>query len=137
MALEKKIFIICPVREADQNEKDFLAEYVSMLEMEGNRVHLPARDTRQDDATGGYNICSQNYDAICESDEVHVYWTEKSKGSLFDIGASFGENKKRGKPIKLINREYVEKAVERQKKEGIKKSFEMVLLRLDDECRNS
>jgi len=124
-----KIFIICPVRGATESEQEFLCEYIARLESDGNNVHYPLRDTEQVDPLGGYQICSDNYSAIVSSDEVHIYWNKSSNGSLFDLGISFNEHKTRGMPIRIINRGDVEKIVESQE---IGKSFEQVLLRLDD-----
>lgn len=127
--LEKKIFLICPVRFASEEEDKFLDNYVGQLESQGCKVHYPKRDTNQKDATGGYRICSDNYQAIKEADEIHVYWTKTSQGSLFDLGVAFNEHKTKNKPIKLVNGENIEKIIDEEKKE---KSFEQVLLCLDN-----
>jgi hypothetical protein len=131
--LEKQVFIICPVRGATEEENEFLRDYVSGLEMQGYKVHFPPRDTNQTDPTGGYRICSANCAAIRNASEVHIYWTKKSQGTLFDIGISFDENQQNKKPIRLINRKDVESIVNAQKSQGVGKSFEQVLLRLDSE----
>jgi hypothetical protein len=135
--LEKRVFLICPVRFADDTERALLMEYVERQEAEGIRMHYPDRDTNQEDPTGGYQICCDNSQAIFDADEVHIYWTEKSKGSLFDLGVAFNEHRQKGKPVRLVNRDYVEQVAESQRAEGVPKSFEMMLLRLDEESRNS
>ena len=89
-----KIFLICPVRNATEDQKKRMTEYIEELESNGNKVHYPARDTKQEDLTGGWNICTTNKNAILESDEVHIFWDDKSTGSLFDLGVAFGANKK-------------------------------------------
>jgi len=122
--LEKKIFLICPVREADEEEKAFLQTYISNLEQEGYKVHYPPRDTNQDDPIG-YNICRENRQAILDADEVHIYFTPKSKGTLFDIGMTFMMEK----PVVLVNRDKIEKTPH--------KSFQNVLLELDRMYRES
>ncbi|MCL5018452.1 MAG: hypothetical protein M1416_01645 [Candidatus Pacearchaeota archaeon] len=126
------VFLICTVREADENDKKFLEDYVLKLESEGKKVYYPARDTNQVDESGGYRICVDNITAGKKSREFHVYWTQKSEGTKFDLGSSFYQHLFENKDIKLANRSNVEEIVKQQKKEGKKKSFEMVLLDLDD-----
>lgn len=117
---EKSIFVICPVREATEEEKKFIEDYVSMKEKEGYKVHYPKRDTDQTDPIG-LRICRDNRNAIRDANEIHIYWNGKSKGSLFDIGMSFMAEK----PIVLFNRDQVKKTPT--------KSFENVLLELDSQ----
>lgn len=124
-----KVFVLCPVRDATEKEKEFLGDYVEKLENQGYKIHYPPRDTEQVDPLGGYGICSENSRAIMESDEVHVYWNKKSQGSLFYLGTSFNEHKIRGMKIRLANRKDVETIVEEAQKPKI---FEQVLLKLDD-----
>ncbi len=116
--LEKKIFLICPVRNITDKENQFLQEYISELESNGNSVHYPPRDTNQDDPIG-YNICTENCAAIDAADEVHIYWNPGSSGSGFDLGMAFMGQK----PIKLINKDKIPKTPH--------KSFENVLHELD------
>lgn len=125
-------FLICTVREADDADKKFLEEYVKSQEAQGRRVYYPARNTNQIDESGGYRICSDNNKAIKDSREISVYWTDKSQGTKFDLGMAFELHKTNGKNIRLVNRSKVEQLVEEQKAKGMKKSFEMVLLTLDD-----
>ena len=121
--LQKKIFLICPVREVTPDERRFLDEYVTKLEAEGYRVYYPPRDTNQNDKIG-LNICMQNRQGIIDCNEVHVYWNGKSSGSKFDFGMAFMA----GKPIRLIRRNMVQRTPY--------KSFENVLLELDKQARN-
>lgn len=94
------IFIICPVRNATEEEQQYIKNYVSNLEQQGNKVHWPQRDTNQIDPTGGLRICTDNRNTIYNADEVHIYWNGKSQGSFFDLGMTFAF----GKPVKLINK---------------------------------
>ena len=87
-----KIFIICPVRNASQEVKDKLEMYVNLLENQGHTVHLPHRDTKQD--ARGIEICTENARAIGDSDEVHIFYTNASTGTHFDMGVSFALGKK-------------------------------------------
>jgi len=89
-----KIFLICPVRLAEDWQISRMMEYISTLEKLGHQVHYPARDTKQEDETGGWNICTDNKNAIVASDEVHIFWDDKSSGSLFDLGCAFTAGKR-------------------------------------------
>ena len=90
-----KTFLICPVRNHDISETSI---YVEQLETAGWEVHWPPRDTNQDDPTG-YQICKDNVKAIKESDVVHIIYDPNSRGSLFDLGATFAL----GKPLVILN----------------------------------
>lgn len=114
----KKVFVICPVRKVTDEERQFLDKYVSDLENSDYEVHFPLRDTDQTD-TVGMAICKENKEAIISADEVHVYWTPESEASPFDFGMTFMADK----PVKLINREDVEKTPY--------KSLQNVLIELD------
>lgn len=61
-------------------------------------MHLPHRDTNQVDLSGGLQICADNREAIKQADEVHLYWTPDSTGSMFDLGMAFMA----GKPLIMI-----------------------------------
>lgn len=88
------IFVICTVRNATQEYLDKLYAYVEKLEAEGHYVHLPPRDTNQEDETGGYIICSTNFNAIEKADEVHISYNPASTGTHFDLGMAFALGKK-------------------------------------------
>lgn len=122
----KRIFIICPVRDVTEEEKQFIEDYVLNLEQKGNKVHWPQRDTNQVDPLGGIRICIDNNKAIWQADEVHVYWNNKSQGSFFDLGMAFAYYQLPDtniKSIRLINKIEVTK----------NKSFNNVLLWLNNE----
>lgn len=90
-----KIFIICTVRNATEEYLKKLYSYVEKLEAEGHEVHLPPRDTNQEDnETGGYRICFDNLQAIALADEIHISYNEKSTGTHFDLGMAFSLGKK-------------------------------------------
>ena len=120
--LEKKIFIVCPVRNMKEEEYKFLQDYVSQLEAQGYIVHFPPRDTKQDDPIG-LAICCQNREAMRKADEVHIYWNATSEGSKFDLGMLFMAQKH----VVLINRDDVQRTPH--------KSFQNVLLELDAQYR--
>jgi len=83
-----KIYIICPVRNQLEAWRDGLMEYTKALESHGHKVHLPFRDTPQDDKTG-WNICDNHAHAMREADEVHIAYDGQSEGCLFDLGMAF------------------------------------------------
>lgn len=115
---EKSVYVVCPVRGVSPEEKQFLDNHVAGLEAEGARVHYPPRDVNQDDPTG-LRICTEHAKAMDDCKEVHIYWTEKSEGSRFDLGMAFALNKR----IRLINPEMVQRTPH--------KSYANVLLELD------
>lgn len=88
-----KIFLICPVRGVTDEEKVATEKYVLDLETAGNKVHWPPRNTDQDDPVG-LRICQDNRQAIEDADEVHIWWNDKSQGSLFDFGIAFALKRK-------------------------------------------
>lgn len=89
---QKKIFIIGAVREATPEWQENLNAYVAELERNGNIVHLPQRDTNQKESS--INICIANGTAIAGSDEVHLFYSDTSQGTHFDLGMAFAMNKK-------------------------------------------
>lgn len=88
MKKPKRVFVICPVRNASGETQRFLENYVETLEKWGYHVHYPPRDTNQNDPIGN-KICEQNFRAIQEADEVHVFYDSESTGVHFDLGGAF------------------------------------------------
>lgn len=88
----KRIFIICTVRNASDEYRKKLEDYVKKLENDGCIVHLPHRDTNQ--LQSGLEICVDNTKAIIDSDEVHVFYNSQSQGTHFDLGCAFALRKK-------------------------------------------
>jgi len=131
------VYMLCPVRNATDEEKKYLLEYKKKLEEKGFKVHYSA-ETPQEDETGGYGIVTDHCDEILNSKTVHIYWNPSSQGSYVDLGSSLIENRRRGLDILLMKKNIVRKIVDTQKKdwiekkmEGFPKSYEMVLLYLD------
>lgn len=90
-----KIFLICPVRNASDEQITKMNQYIVTLERRGHTVFYPARDNPHEHTDSvGYTICSVNVNAIKNSDEIHIFWDSKSRGSLFDLGAAFALDKK-------------------------------------------
>jgi len=96
--LEKKVFMICPVRNLTPQEDSYLKGYIGGLEDKGYTVHYPPRDTNQNDPIG-LNICTENKQAIINSDEVQIYYNPTSTGTVFDLGMTFMAEK----PLYIIN----------------------------------
>lgn len=94
-----RIFVICSVRNATQEYRDKLEDYVLNLEEAGNEVHLPHRDTNQKQS--GIDICRQNCSEIKDCDEVHIFYSKDSQGTHFDMGSAFAFKKK----IKVVENE--------------------------------
>lgn len=91
---DNKIFLICPVRNATDNEKQILNNIISKYEKAGFKIHYPSRDTNQNPIlngvnTGGYNICLQNARALASSKTVVLYYNPQSVGSMFDLGVAY------------------------------------------------
>lgn len=86
------VFLICPVRNATEEQKDALNKYIAGLEEWGCKVHYPARDTNQ--SGNGVKICADNRRAIESADEVHIFFDPTSTGTMFDIGMAFALRKK-------------------------------------------
>ena len=86
------IFLICPVRNATEEQKLRMNDYISNLEAKGIKIYYPARDTNQDDSIG-WQICTDNKNAIIQSKEIHIFWDKDSLGTLFDLGMVFALNK--------------------------------------------
>lgn len=93
-----RIYVICPVRNADAGLTDAIRDYVEQLEKAGHEVHFPPRDVDQNDATG-MGICSHHLAAIQLADRVDVYWDVKSSGSHFDLGMAYAL----GKEVNLVH----------------------------------
>lgn len=87
-----KVFVICTVRGAGEKYRKKLEKYVAGLEDGGAKVHLPHRDTNQDES--GLNICRQNCQAIKDADEIHIFYNHESQGTHFDMGSAFAYGKK-------------------------------------------
>lgn len=122
----KNIFLICPVRKATGDTAKKIEKYITKLEESDCKVYWPARDTDQSDPIG-LRICKDNCKEIFKADEVHVWWDENSRGSLFDLGISFMcHHLADGVKIILANPDEVKPTQE--------KSFNNVLLALHEKA---
>ena len=82
-----RITVICTVRNATDEYRKMLEDYKAKLEAKGYKVHLPHVDTNQKGT--GWEICTQNGNAIRNSDEIHVFYNSESTGTHFDLGMVF------------------------------------------------
>ena len=101
--IPKKIFLICPVRNATQEQREWMEQFVEEKKQEGYIVHAPHLHTRQVDLFGGYAICTQNAEAVASSQEIDIYYDQSSTGSVFDLGVAYALHK----PLRLLNKEQV------------------------------
>jgi len=117
-----RIFLICPVRFASEEQTRAIADWVRYQEnVEGNVVHWPARDTLQ--TQDSLKICGDNRFAMEHSDEVHVWYEPTSQGSVFDIGMAFVFKK----PVFLVNPGSVQPTDS--------KSYNNLVIALDEKAR--
>lgn len=98
---ENKIFLICPVRNATDEQRKWIEDYVSDKVRDGYIIHAPHLHTRQTDMLGGYSICKQNAEAIASSNSISIYYDQSSNGSAFDLGVAYALNKK----VEILNKE--------------------------------
>jgi hypothetical protein len=122
----KKVYLVCPVRKLTPETKTRLDDYVKLLEDHGVKVHYPPRDVNQDDSTG-LRIMRAHREAMERSDEVHVFWSPNSEGSVCDLGMALMAEK----PIRLVNKEFVEEWL----KNNPGKSYTRVVYELDKNTR--
>jgi len=98
--IANKIFLICPVRNATLEQREWIENFVSEKYSEGYIIHAPHLHTRQTDLFGGYAICVQNAEAVATSEEIDIYYDQSSTGSVFDLGVAYALQK----PLKLLNK---------------------------------
>ncbi len=123
------IFLICPVAKAEPETQKRIKAYVKGIEKKGHKIHWPNRDTKQDDPTGGFEICRTNFRAILDADEIHIWYDETSGGSKFDMGGVFMlvEILKEKKKIVIVN--------DGEIVDDTKKSFYKVFKRLAEKTK--
>lgn len=102
--IKNKIFLICPVRRANDEQRKWIEDFVEQKNKEGYIIHAPHLHTNQVDPLGGYSICKQNAEAIASSNEVNMLYDQGSTGSVFDLGVAYALNK----PLVILNEENIE-----------------------------
>lgn len=83
------IFFISPVNGISVADESNCRSYIGSRVDEGMKIYFPLDDTKQDGDFIGNRICDDNLKAIRESETVDLYLAKSSKGSFFDLGASF------------------------------------------------
>ncbi len=99
----KKIFLICPVRNATPEQRKWIEDFARQKESDGYQIHAPHLHTRQEDLFGGYTICKKNEEAVATSEEIDLYYDQSSTGSVFDLGAAYQLEK----PLKVLNKDSI------------------------------
>ncbi len=97
--IDNKIFLVCPVRNATEEQRKWIENFVNEKYREGYIIHAPHLHTRQVDLFGGYAICIQNAEAVASSREIDIYYDQTSTGSVFDLGVAYALHK----PLRLLN----------------------------------
>ena len=101
--IKNKIFLICPVRNATDEQRKWIENFVSEKTKKGYIIHAPHLHTKQTDLFGGYAICKQNGEAVASSSEIDMYYDQSSTGSVFDLGVAYALHK----PLKVLNEEKI------------------------------
>ena len=84
-----KIFLICPVRDANLNQIEKMRSFVNNKAQEGYKVHYPLDHTNQLGDQIGYRICTENANAIGDAKSVSIYYDQASRGTMFDLGVAY------------------------------------------------
>lgn len=96
--LMKRVYLVCPVNNVTDEEKEILDDYVTAVERGGGVVHYPLRDVNQADSSL-LRILKEHRNAMKKSDEVKMYWGKHTNGSFFDVGMAVMAEK----PLRVIN----------------------------------
>ena len=75
--------------------REKMEEYRAKMETFGHEVQIPAFD---DTNMNELELCQFNRGLIEWSDEAHIFWDQRSSGTIFDFGMCFALRK----PIKII-----------------------------------
>ena len=98
--MNKKVYLICPVRECTPEINKRIEAYVKEIEAEGKIVHYPPRDV--DQTQDGFDICDKHQSAMMGCHEIHIWWDSKSSGSHFDLGMAFMLSQFRRSSLKFV-----------------------------------
>lgn len=76
--------------------KSKILDHKKILESQGHEVKIPAYDDHPElDSLG---VCEYNRKLIEWADEIHIFWDQRSMGTIFDFGMAFALRK----PVKVI-----------------------------------
>ncbi|RLA87444.1 MAG: hypothetical protein DRG40_00395 [Deltaproteobacteria bacterium] len=76
--------------------RDKIKSYVRELAQRGNVVRVPAFDDHPE--WDELRICEYNRRLIEWAEEVHIFWDQRSMGTVFDFGMAFALRK----PVKVV-----------------------------------
>ena len=65
---------------------------LEVLSHEAHEVRIPAFDDHPD--LDDLGVCKYNLDLIRDADEIHIFWDQRSVGTVFDFGMCFALKKK-------------------------------------------
>jgi len=80
--------------------KDMIAGHAVRLIVQGHEVKAPAFDDFE--GLDELGVCEYNRSIIEWAEEVHIFWDQRSMGTIFDFGMAFALRK----PVKVV---YLEK----------------------------
>lgn len=122
----KKVYIVCSVRNRTKEEENRILTYVLKLEQQDCIVRCPFRDTDQNDEIG-LRITEEHEEDIIWADEIHIIWNPDSQGSLWDFAqARMAKRFMPEKKIILSNIDEIE--ITKDNKGRIIKSYTNVLI---------
>ncbi len=76
--------------------QDKMKIHKAQLEKDGHEVFIPAFDSHPD--LDDLGVCKFNRGLIEKADEIHMFWDQRSSGTVFDFGMVFALRK----PFKII-----------------------------------
>lgn len=76
--------------------QDRMENHKAALKISGHQIKMPAFDNIP--CLDEVGVCEHNLDAIKWADEIHIFWDQRSPGTIFDFGMVFALKK----PIKII-----------------------------------
>ncbi len=101
--IDNRIFLICPVRNATPEQRKWIEDFVKEKDKEGYVIYAPHLHTNQNDLLGGYNICTDNSEAIAMSSKIDIYYDQSSTESAFDLGVAYCLHK----PLEMLNKDEI------------------------------
>jgi hypothetical protein len=84
--IDKRIVLLHSVRDAGNEEPEFITEYIKNEEVKGNRIYIPKKFNFQQDETGGIAICNTMRYVIQNSAKATIGYNPDSEGTKFDYG---------------------------------------------------
>lgn len=76
--------------------RDKMEKHADLLRTQGHEVTLPAFDDHR--GMNELEMCEYNRHLIEQAHEVHVFWDQRSIGTVFDFGMVFALRK----PLKIV-----------------------------------